>query len=112
MGLFSKIKDKAASVLFAKYADRFISDFGNLNDIKVDSESKDIYLSVNLKGEKESVNIKMSGYEVVKSKDNNFIQFHNITTSREWINVALGKFYLDRRIEIPAQYIGIVKFLL
>ena len=112
MGLFSKIKDKAVSLLFKKSADSFISDFGNLNDLKIDSANKDIYLSVSLKGEKESIDIKMSGYEVVRSKDDNFIQFQNITTSREWINVGLEKFYLERRIDIPAQYIGIVKFLL
>ena len=112
MGLFSKIKDKAVSLLFKKSAESFISDFGNLNDLKIDSANKDIYLSVSLKGEKESIDIKMSGYEVVRSKDDNFIQFQTITTSREWINVGLEKFYLERRIDIPAQYIGIVKLLL
>lgn len=112
MGLFSKIKDKAVSHLFKKSADSFVSDFGIINDLKIDSANKDIYLSVNLKGERENIDIKMSGYEVVKSKDDNFIRFQNITTSREWINVGLEKFFLERRIDIPVQYIGIVKFLL
>ena len=112
MGLFSKIKDKATSALLKKFANDFISDFGNLNDIIINSEQKSIYLSVDLKGEKESVNIDITGYEVVKSKDGNFINLHNITASREWINIALGKYYLDRRIEIPSQFIGIAKFLL
>jgi len=112
MGIFSNIKDKATSLLFAKYAKRFISDFGDLEVLRIDSEQKDIYLSVNLKGEKENITIKMSGYEVVKSKDDNCIQFNTITTSREWINIGLEKFYLEKRIEIPEQYIGVVKFLL
>lgn len=111
MGLLSKIKDKAISVLVEKFANKYISDFGHLNDINIDSINKNIYLSLNLKGEKDSVKVEITGYEVVKSKNNNFIQLHNITTSREWINVALGKYYLDRRVEIPAQYIGILKFL-
>ena len=112
MGLFSKIKDKASSTLVKTFANHFISDFGNLNDIIINSEQKRIYLSLDLKGEKESVNIEITGYEVVKSQDNNFINLHNITASREWMNIALGKYYLDRRIEIPRQFIGIAKFLL
>jgi hypothetical protein len=112
MGLFSKIKDNATSTLVKAFANHFISDFGNLNDIIINSENKSIYLSVDLKGEKESINIEITGYEVVKSQNNNFIKLHNITASREWINIALGKYYLDRRLEIPSQFIGIVKFLI
>ena len=112
MGLFSRIKDKATSTVVKAFANSFISDFGNLNDIIIDSGNKSIHLSVNLKGEKESVNIEITAYEVVKSQNSNFIQIQNITTSREWINIVLGKYYPDRRIEIPSQFIGIVKFLL
>ncbi|MFA6598738.1 MAG: hypothetical protein WCS69_13525 [Ignavibacteriaceae bacterium] len=112
MGIFSKIKAKAASILFAKYAKKFISDFGDLDTLKIDPVNKNIYLSVNLKGESKSIAITLSGYDVVRSKDGNYILFQTITTSREWINVGLEKFYLEKRIDIPEQYIGIVKFLL
>ncbi len=112
MGLFSKIKDKATSTLVKAFANHFISDFGNLDDIMINSENKSIYLSVDLKGEKESVNIEITGYEVLKSQNNNFIKLNNITASREWINIVLEKYYLDRRIEIPSQFIGVAKFLL
>jgi hypothetical protein len=112
MGLFSRIKDKATSTLVKTFANHFISDFGNFNDIIINSEHKSIHLSLNLKGEKESVNIEITGYEIVKSQNNNFIKLHNITASREWMNIAIGKYYLDRRIEIPSQSIGIVRFLL
>ena len=112
MGIFSKIKAKAASILFAKYVKEIILDFGDLDNLKIDPVNKNISLSVNLKGESKSIAITMSGYEVVRSKDDNYIQFQTITTSREWINVGLEKFYLEKRIEIPEQYIGIIKFLL
>jgi len=112
MGLFSKIKDIATSTLVKTFVEHFISEFGDLNDIIINSEHKSIYLSVNLKGEKESITIEITGYEVVKSENGNFINLRNITASREWINIAFGKYYLDRRIQIPSQYIGIAKFLL
>ena len=112
MGFFSKLKDKATAVLLKNVANSFISEFGTLDQINVDSNNKSIYLSVNLKGEKESIKIEITDYRVVKSEHNNFIQLQNIKTSREWLNIALSKYYLDRQIEIPSQFISIVKFLL
>src|SRR4030042_1450133 len=112
MNFLSNIKDKATSVLIEKLAGNFISDYGNLEDINIDLINKNICLSLTLKGEKESIKIEIKGYEVIKSRNNNSIQLHNIMTSREWINVALDRFYVDRRVEIPALFIGIVKFLL
>ena len=112
MEIFSKIKDKATAILLKNFANSFISDFGSLDKINVDSKNKSIYLSVNLKGERECITIEITDYKVVKSQNQNSIQLHNITTSREWLNVALSKYYLDRRIKISSQFIGIVKFLL
>jgi len=112
MGFFSKIKDKATAVLLKNFVNSFISEFGSLDQINVDSNNKSIYLSVDLKGEKESLKIEITDYKVIKSEHNNFIHLQNIKTSREWLNIALCKYYLDRQIEIPSQFISIVKFLL
>jgi hypothetical protein len=112
MKALSKIKDNATAILLKTFANSFISDFGSIERISVDSDIKSIYLSIKLKGERESITIEITEYKVVKSQNHNSIQLHNIRTSREWLNVALNKYYIDRRIKVPSQFIDIVKFLL
>jgi hypothetical protein len=112
MGILSLFKDKATSTLLKTFANSLVADYGRLDNIDLDSSSKNINISMFLKGEKENISIEIADYEVVKSKNQNFIQLHNVKTSREWLNIVLDKYFIDRRIEIPKSYIGIVKLLL
>ncbi len=112
MNIKSIIKDKTTSLIVKQFANSLISEFGELKTIKIDSTLKTISLSVNLKGENDDIKIDVNGYKVIKSPNSSFIQFQEISTSREWLNIVIQKYYRDRQIEIPKQFIRIIDFLL
>jgi len=112
MGFTSWVKDKAIGSLLKAFANNVVSDFGRIENIDLDSENKKIILLVWLKGEKEIISLEVTKYEVVKSNNKNYIHLHNISASREWIEVAINKYFIERQIEIPEQFAGVIKILL
>lgn len=114
---FKELKDKGSSYLFKKYANSQIKDFGEMLNIQIDSQNKNISLDVLLKGEIESINVKIEKYEVVRKDDTAYIKFKDIKASREWIevlirNVAIPNYAPNNMIEIDSSYAKIIDLLI
>lgn len=114
---FKELKDKGSSYLFKKYASSQIKDFGEMLNIQIDSQNKNISLDVLLKGEIESINVKIEKYEVVRKDDTAYIKFKDIKASREWIevlirNVAIPNYAPNNMIEIDSLYAKIIDLLI
>jgi hypothetical protein len=107
----SSLKDKAASFVVEQFVKKFISDFGSIDGFKIDSANKRLSLAVTLKGEPEIVRVDVVGYKIINSGNTYFLKLHHISTSKEWLTIVISKYYLDRRIEIPSRFLGVIKFL-
>ena len=75
--------------------------YGNVLDIKVNSENKTISLNVLLKGEVEEIIIDISGYTFEKHGNKKTFAFEEVVTSREWLNVLIKNYFSKRHFEIP-----------
>lgn len=81
-------------------------------DFQIDTTNKNITLKVLLDGEKETLDIYIKGYEIVKHADKNFIKIKELTTSKKWMNTIAKEFVIDKEIEIPERYVNLLSIVL
>ena len=109
---FAKIKDKVASFSIETFLKFTFNRYGEMLDLNIDSENKNIFMKVELKGEPEPITISLKNYSFTKENDLTKIQFEKIEISKEWMDIVAKDFFIDKKIPIPLKYSGIIKMLL
>lgn len=114
LDIFTKSKDAVLSAVIRPILQSKIEPYGTMTTLNIDSKSRSINLSLNLKGEAAPIEFQIHEYEVVERDGMAFIRIGQIETSREWIS-QLIRDYLpeDRRtIPIPGSIAKAVKLVL
>jgi hypothetical protein len=109
MGIFSSFKDNLSSFSGEQIVRKSIERYGELQDFKLNSSSKTMYLKVLLKGEREPVEVRVNSYAIVDEHGKSFIRIHDVETSREWMTRLSEEFLIKQKFEIPENYSTMVK---
>jgi hypothetical protein len=96
MGMVRRSKDWIISKTLKLMFKKFLSDLGELADASIDTETKRIHLRLELKGEFEPIDVTILKYEV----DGSCFVIKEITTSREWMDIAIHKFNVPLKFEM------------
>lgn len=113
MGYLRTIKDKTFSLVIKRVANYLIRDFGTLDSLTIDSQTKSIQITANLKGELTPLHLTVSDYEFKRIGNKNYVIPRNLFTSREWMNVFIARYLTETKIEIPDGLLGkAVEFIL
>ncbi|GAB1443769.1 hypothetical protein MASR2M39_26120 [Ignavibacteriales bacterium] len=93
----------------------YVKPYGEITSLSIDDSIKEIKATLLLRGELQTLDIHIFGYNFVKIEDKGYLTFLNITTSRDWINTLLKKVPIkeidEKRIEIPQAAVVILKIL-
>jgi hypothetical protein len=81
-------------------------------NLKVDSENKSFKIELMLKGELETLELEIREYKLIEEDDKAFIELKDITTNREWMNIMINTYMVDRRVEIPKMYVPLLEIAL
>lgn len=110
-GMARRGRDMALSAAFEKLAGKYVSPFGTIVDVALDSSQKSIELKVLLKGEAEPVSLRVGRYEIIEESGRHLIVAREISASREWIDTAVKQYIQGRPFELPARVAGALGFL-
>jgi hypothetical protein len=103
MGLFSTfIKDPLFSKILKIFLSRFISDFGKVSNLSIDTKSKAISLALQLVGESEPVTLNISSYEFIEQDGQDYFVVREFTTSKSWLDIAVKKYAPNLQFKIPS----------
>lgn len=106
-------KDTAQSTIIKNGLNIFIKKFGELKDLKIDSQNKKITLSLSLKGEVEDIIINIDSYKFFRDDDDiYYIEIFEVSINRYWIDAIAKFFLLERRFLIPSQLVIPMKILM
>ncbi|HNU74276.1 MAG TPA: hypothetical protein PKM95_05475 [Deltaproteobacteria bacterium] len=97
-------KDRALSRTLMVLGRKFVSKYGTLCDIKLDSHERKIELQVLLKGEPAPIEVLINRYDIVSEGENSYVIFHDITVSREWMKILAEDHLCGKKFEIPHKY--------
>jgi hypothetical protein len=100
MGLIRNIKDWALQAGAKHYANDRIQKYGLMTNLQIDSATRTIHFEILLKGETTPIS-GSAKYQPKLTGQKNTVQFTEIQTSREWINLLIADFLKTRTVELP-----------
>ena len=104
MGLFSKSKDKLVESMAPSLLNNSVlKPYGRIVDLKLDSQARTFEVTLELKGEREPVQIDVQEYELVKEDERLLLVIKKISTSREWLTELAEHFAVGRQFELPPE---------
>lgn len=113
MGIIRSIKDTAVSSLGRVLINKFtLERYGEMIKFHLDSEEKQIFLSLLLKGEDKPIDAKAT-YNIEEKNNKTFIRLDDIQTSREWLNAVINDYLPEdkKEVELPSGLNSIIKIL-
>lgn len=102
-------KDKIVSAGVEKAFNSYLHELGEITSFAIDSKRKTIDFTISLIGETEPIRITTKEYELLRDNEKQYFIIHDLSASRQWINILFRKFLKDRKIEIPPKYDFIIR---
>jgi hypothetical protein len=100
MGFFRTAKDWALQAGAKHYANERIQRYGHMTNLQIDSATRTIHFQILLKGETTPVT-GSAKYQPKLDGEKKLLEFTEIQTSREWINLLIQDFLKTRAVELP-----------
>ena len=106
-------KDTAQSTLIKNGLNIFIKIFGEIRDLKFDTKTKSIIMSIFLKGETDDVILKILNYKFWKDDDDvHYIEISEISANRYWIDAIANVLLSGKKFAIPQNLVIPIKILM
>lgn len=96
------MKDMAVSRGLMSLAQGAIARYGTIQSLSLNSAERSVDVTVLLKGETESISVKIERYSVRKEGGRNFISVEHTRASRPWVQALLEDHLHGKEYELPA----------
>jgi hypothetical protein len=84
---------------------------GEMTELSIDTKNKRIRIRLELLGETEPIDVDVSRYSVKEIDEKTYIIIEEVTSSRQWLAVALREFVVGQDLAIPAKAGAVLKLL-
>ena len=99
--ILQKPKDAILSAVAKRYANKQLAGIGKIVSFSLNSIEKKVSVSLDLQGEKETIRLDVLKYDILKQGRKFYFVAREISSSREWVEVAAKKYLKEKRMEIP-----------
>ena len=79
----------------------FLQPYGRVTDFKLNSESRELDVTVELNGEVEPLRVHIQEYELIEEEGKMFLIIHRVVTSRAWLTALARDLAVGRKLELP-----------
>jgi hypothetical protein len=93
--------DAILSAVAKRYANKQLTGIGKIISFSLNSLEKKASVSLDLRGEKETIRLDVLKYEILKQGRKYYFVVRDLSSSREWVEVAAKKYLKEKRMEIP-----------
>ncbi|HQG30804.1 MAG TPA: hypothetical protein PLA83_02655 [Deltaproteobacteria bacterium] len=105
-------KDRAVSKTLTALGDQYLSRYGKIIDIRLDSHDRRIEIEMLLKGEPEPVSVRLEDYGIISEGQRRYITCREIHVSKEWMKALANDLIRDRKFEIPSKYARLLDLII
>ena len=82
-----------------------------MTELSIDTKKKRIRVRLELLGETEPIDVDVSRYSLKEIDERTYITIEEVTSSRQWLAVALREFLVGQDLAIPAKASAVLKLL-
>ncbi|MDB6126538.1 MAG: hypothetical protein JWM35_434 [Verrucomicrobia bacterium] len=83
------------------YANSMIARYGEVRDLKIDTQNKSVDVVCMLHGETQPLTVRIDKYEVKEKAGKTYVQIVKCTCSRLWVQNLVEDFGVGRQLEVP-----------
>ena len=84
---------------------------GEMTELFIDTKKKRVRVRVELLGENEPIDVDILRYSLKERSETTYITIEEVTSSREWLTVALREFVVGQDLAIPAKAGAVLRLL-
>jgi hypothetical protein len=84
---------------------------GEMTELSIDTKTKRVRVRLELLGEREPIDVEILRYSLKEKGETTYIIIEEVTSSREWLTVALREFIVGQDLAIPAKAGAVLKLL-
>jgi hypothetical protein len=84
---------------------------GEMTELSIDTKNKRVRIRLELLGEKEPIDVEVLRYRLKEKGETTYITIEEVTSSREWLTVALREFVVGQDLAIPAKAGAVLKLI-
>ncbi|WP_428568534.1 MAG: hypothetical protein ACP59X_09590 [Solidesulfovibrio sp. DCME] len=100
---FAGAKDKSLSKLLLSSARQYLREYGEVEDLALDSAARSITVSVLPLGEREPIRVTVFGYGLATDgSGRGYLTFEAVTFSRQWLTLLALRLLPDKRLPLPS----------
>ena len=82
-----------------------------MTELSIDTKKKLIRVRLELLGENEPIDVEILRYSLKEKGEATYITIEEVTSSRQWLAVALREFLVGQDLAIPAKASAVLKLL-
>ena len=96
-------KDKSLAKLLLSAAKPFLSKYGEVQHLAIDSAARTLTVDVLPLGERDPIRVELIGYGLTTDETGRgWLTFAQLSTSRQWLTLVAEKALPERRIMLPS----------
>ena len=84
---------------------------GQMTELSIDTKKKLIRVRLELLGENEPIDVEILRYSLKEKGETTCITIEEVTSSREWLTLALREFIVGQDLALPAKAGAVLKLL-
>jgi predicted AAA+ superfamily ATPase len=82
-----------------------------MTELSIDTKNKKVRVRLELLGETEPIDVDILRYSLKEKDETTYITIDEVTSSREWLTIALREFVVGQDLASPAKAGAILKLL-
>lgn len=104
MGFLSASKDRLVESMAPGVLNSGVLEpYGRVTDLRLDSSSGELDVTLELKGEVEPLRVHIQEYELLHEGNRMYLLIHRIVTSRAWLTALAENLAVGRKLELPPE---------
>lgn len=109
--VFHRSKDATLAFTTKIAINAKLRSIGEMTELSIDTKKKRIRVRLELLGETEPIDVDVSRYSLKEIDERTYITIEEVTSSRQWLAVALREFVVGQDFAIPAKAGAVLKLL-
>jgi len=110
--MLNTMKDKALSKGAKIALNTYISKYGNITKLSLNSRFKSMNLEIFLDGDSQPINVHIENYELVEKNSTYSLKISGIKTSKSWINTLAYEHLEAKEFSIPYEFATMLKAII
>jgi len=84
---------------------------GEMTELSIDTKKKQVRVRLELLGEKEPIDVEIIRYRLKVKGESTHIMIEEVTSSRQWLTVALREFVVGQDLALPDKAAALLQLL-